>query len=500
MRLPEDRLPRAVYTAAAVRGFDSLASTRWQIPTYELMRRAGEGALRSLRARWPAAGRVLVYCGPGNNGGDGYVLALLAKAAGLDARVAALTERTKLSGDAAEAEREASEGGVEIRAFEAGHDDFAAEVTVDALLGTGANRELQGKLAAAVEAINESGVPVLALDIPSGLHAERGLPLGNAVRATATVTFGALKQGLYLGSACDYVGAIDCCGLDLPPEVAAGEPPALVRLGREDLERVVPRRPRSAHKGSSGRLLVIGGGPGMPGAVRLAAEAALRTGAGLVYVAAHPDSAASIAAGRAEVICEAVARADDLDPLLARADGIVLGPGLGRSEWARDLWARALESELPLVADADALNLLAAAPRRRGRWILTPHPAEAGRLLGSDTGTVQRDRLEAVRELARRHSAVVVLKGANTLVAAPEAGAPVAVCDRGNPGMATAGTGDVLSGVLGALLVQSSDLAASARAGTLLHALAGDSAAAEGERGTLAGDLLPHLRRWANPF
>jgi NAD(P)H-hydrate epimerase len=499
MRLPVDRLPRAVYTAAAVRSFDSLASSRWRIPSYDLMKRAGQGALQSLRAHWPDARRLLEYCGPGNNGGDGYVLAALARAAGSDVRVVALAPRAEPQGDAAIAQREAQASGVEIRTFDRPY-DFAPDLTVDAVLGTGADRPVSGELAAGIAAINESRGPVLALDIPSGLDSERGLPLGGAVRATVTVTFGGLKQGLYLGSACDYVGVIDFCGLDLPAELLATAPLALERLDRADLERALPRRLRSAHKGTSGRLLVIGGGPGMAGAARLATEAALRTGAGLVYVAAHPSSAAAIAAGRAEVICHGVTAASELDGLIALADGIVLGPGLGQTEWARALWTRALECPLPIVVDADALNLLAATPRAREQWLLTPHPAEGGRLLGRETASVQADRLASAREIARRYSAVVVLKGANTLVATPDAPAPVAVCDRGNPGMATAGLGDVLSGVLGALVVQSRDLVLSARAGTLLHAVAGDSAAADGERGMVAGDLMPHLRRWANPL
>jgi len=237
----------------------------------------------------------------------------------------------------------------------------------------------------------------------------------------------------------------------------------------------------------------------MPGAIRLAAEAALRTGAGLVYVAAHRESALSVLAGRAEVICRAVETDADLDGLLELADGAVVGPGLGTSEWGRAMWRRVSGSGLPLVVDADALNLLAESPIARGRWILTPHPGEAGRLLQAATSDVQRDRLGSVRELARRYDAVAALKGPGTLVAAAQGDASVAICDHGNPGMATAGMGDVLSGVLGALLVQTRDLETSARAGVLLHALAGDDAARGGERGTIASDLLPHLRRWANP-
>jgi NAD(P)H-hydrate epimerase len=353
-----------------------------------------------------------------------------------------------------------------------------------------------GDVARAVACLNAAAVPVLALDVPSGLQADTGEPLGDAVRAAVTVTFIGLKQGLFLGAGCDYVGQIELADLGLPPDRVLAPP--LMRLTDIDLDRALPRRPRSAHKGTSGRLLLLGGSLGMPGAIRLAAEAALRSGAGLVYVAAHPRSVEPVLAGRPEIICRGVETATDLDPLLELADGAVLGPGLGRSEWAKPLWRKLVASSLPLVVDADGLNLLAEEPSARGGWILTPHPGEAGRLLGVPAREVERDRYGAAQTLARRYDAVVVLKGARTLVAVNDPGAPVNVCDRGNPGMATAGTGDVLAGVLGALLVQTRELAASARAGVLMHALAGDDAARDGERGTLAGDLMLYLKRWAN--
>jgi NAD(P)H-hydrate epimerase len=205
-----------------------------------------------------------------------------------------------------------------------------------------------------------------------------------------------------------------------------------------------------------------------------------------------------VLAGRPEIICHSATSGSDLDRLLATADGAVLGPGLGQSDWAKGMWRRVLESDLPLVVDADGLNLLAAERVERARWILTPHPAEAARLLpGGSVESVQRDRAAAARALAARYGATAVLKGANTLIASPTA-SELRVCDRGNPGMATGGTGDVLAGTLGSLLVQTRDLERAAAAGVLLHALAGDEAAKDGERGTVAGDLLPHLRSWAN--
>jgi len=512
-----DTLPAAVYTTAQVRAFDRIAIDERGIPGYELMCRAGSAALSVLEARWPDAHKIAVICGAGNNAGDGYVVARLARAAGYAVHLEAVVPPERLRGDARRAWEECRDAGVAAVPFGAGREDaFVPDVVVDALLGTGLDRPVEGAFAAAVEALNASGAPVLALDVPSGLDADTGRIMGVAVRADVTITFVGLKQGLFLGAAPDYRGELEFSDLMLPPDVTAGAPPVLERLRPDLLERTLPRRARSAHKGTNGRVLLVGGGPGMPGAIRLAAEAALRVGAGLVEVATWRDSVVPVMAGRPELMCRAVETVEDLEPRLALADVVVVGPGLGRSEWAKALLERVLASELPLVVDADGLNLLAEAPPRRGNWVLTPHPGEASRLLGRSVGDVQADRLGAVRELVARFDAAVVLKGACTLVGTPresldgphagESGAAgaapvdVAVCDYGNPGMATGGTGDVLAGVLGGLCAQLKDLRLAARAGVLLHALGGDDAAADGgERGMTAGDLLPALRRRANP-
>jgi len=491
-------LPEAIYTAEQVRTLDRIAIDELGIPGYELMSRAGAAALQALRCRWPDARALTICCGAGNNAGDGYVLARLASEGGLRARVIALVAPERLTGDAARAWEDYRAGGGRVETPPP-LPALAGDVVVDALLGTGLDRELEGTFADAVGAINACGRPVLALDVPTGLHADTGLPLGFAVRADLTVTFVGLKQGLFLGAASDYRGQLEFCGLGLPAEAHERMAAPMRRLTRATLEEALPPRRRSAHKGAHGSVLLIGGAPGMAGAIRLAGEAALRAGAGLVRVATHPDSVAHVMAGRAEVMCEGVSEPAGLASLIEVSDGIVLGPGLGGSEWARALWAAALDADRPLVLDADGLNLLAARPRGRNRWLLTPHPGEAARLLGSSAAAVQTDRLGAVTALAERYQAVALLKGAGSLVAEP-GGGPVSVCDRGNPGMGTAGMGDVLAGVLGALVVQGgADLGLAARAGVLLHALAGDDAAAAGERGLLAGDLLPHVRRRANP-
>jgi ADP-dependent NAD(P)H-hydrate dehydratase / NAD(P)H-hydrate epimerase len=494
-----ERLPELVWSAAQVRELERLAMARDCVSEYDLMCRAGEAVWRVLLQRWPAAHSLAIVCGAGNNAGDGLVVARLAQAAGRSVSALLVVPAERFKGAAAQAAAACRSAGVRLAAFDTGA-LLKADVIVDALLGTGLTRAVDGEFRAAIEAVNAAGVPVLALDVPSGLDADTGWPSPVAVRAAATVTFLGLKQGLFLGAAVDYRGDLEFADLETPPELGAGLAPAMKRLVLEELERALPRRPRSAHKGSCGRLLLVGGAPGMPGAIRLAAEAALRVGAGLVYVATHRDSVASVLAGRPEIICSSVGSAAELADVVNKVDGIVVGPGLGQTAWAYGLWRALLRSDLPLVVDADGLNLLAAEPIARDRWLLTPHPGEAARLLpGASVQSVQRDRLAAARALAERYRATAILKGPNTLVAAPSGTEPVRVCDRGNPGMATGGSGDVLAGTLGSLLVQLGDVAEAARVGVLLHALAGDEAAKEGERGMVAGDLLPHLRAWANP-
>jgi ADP-dependent NAD(P)H-hydrate dehydratase / NAD(P)H-hydrate epimerase len=489
-------LPVAVHGAAEVRAMDRHAIETLGVPGYTLMCRAGEAALDLLLQAWPSAQRVLVACGAGNNGGDGYVLARLAQAAGLEVTVAALAEPARLTGDAARACADYRAAGGVPRQF-APELAAASDVIVDALLGTGIDRDVGGELRTCIESLNASGRPVLALDLPSGLHADDGRVLGCAVRATRTLTFVGLKTGLFLGAAPVQVGVLSFAGLGIDG-VTNPPPPRLRRIDAGLLAHVLPRRARDAHKGQHGRVLIVGGGPGMPGAVRLAAEASLRAGAGLVTVATRPEHTTAIVAGRPEIICRGIEAAVELEPLLAGADVVAVGPGLGQSDWARALFAATLAAECPLIVDADALNLLASMPRRRERWVLTPHPGEAARLLGVLPAAIQADRLAAAHELASRFGGVVVLKGANSLVVRD--GAIPWVCDRGNAGMATAGMGDVLTGAIAALVGQCGELELGAAAAVLAHATAGDRAAAlGGERGLLASDLLAELRACLNP-
>ncbi len=489
-------LPCGLFRAEQVRELDRLAIEEFDVPGYTLMTRAAAAALRELRRCWPHARRLVVLCGTGNNGGDGYVLARLAVEAGLTARVLTLGDQQALIGDAATARNDWMNSGGHAVAFAPdGLDD--ADVVVDGLLGTGLQRELSGQWREAVEAVNAHAAPVLALDIPSGLHADTGAVLGAAVYSALTVSFIGLKRGLFTGEGPDRCGEVVFDDLGVPAGVYLSVPPAATRIEGDVLRRLLPPRPRGAHKGRFGHVLVVGGDHGMTGAVRMAAEAAARGGAGLVSVATRREHAAAIAAVRPELMCHGVDAAADLHPLLERATVVAIGPGLGQSPWAQRLLGTVLDTDLPLVVDADALNLLAREPGSRGHWVLTPHPGEAARLLGTSAAEVQADRFAAVEALADAFDGVVVLKGAGTLVHARGGG--TYLCDRGNPGMASGGMGDVLTGVIASLLAQGLDLEDAARAGVFAHAMAADVAAGGGERGLMALDLLPELRQLLNP-
>lgn len=488
-------LPERLYAPAQVRELDRRAIEDHGIPGYTLMTRAGEFAYATIRERWGDR-RLVAVCGAGNNAGDGYVIARLALAAGVAAEVIHLVEPDRLSGDAARAAADYLDAGGRWKPFD-GSLPREHAVIVDALLGTGLDRPVGGRFAEAVEAINAGSGPVLAVDVPSGLNAETGAVMGTAVRADLTVTFVGMKSGLLTGRGPQLCGEVLYHSLEVPAEVFDGVPVKARRITDTEIRHAMTPRPRDAHKGISGHVLIVGGGLGMPGAARLAAEAALRVGAGLVSVATRPEHVATVVAGRPELMCRGVTDPGDLAPLLRRATTIAVGPGFGQTEWSRNLLDTVLATELPVVLDADALNLIAAAPRARGHWILTPHPGEAARLLQTGAEIVQGDRFEAVQALATKYAAVTVLKGAGSLVCEPDG--QIGLCNAGNPGMAVAGMGDVLTGIIAGLLAQGLDRITAARIGVLIHARAGDEASRVGERGMLASELFPWIRHQVNP-
>ena len=486
-----------MYTAEQVRAFDRIAIEHFQIPGLELMERAGRAVFGHLVQRWPEARRLVVVTGTGNNAGDGFVVARLAREAGLDVQVLQLGDPARLRGDAlTNAERWAGVGG-HWEPFERLPDD--AELIVDAIFGTGLERPVEGVWAQAVAALNAHRAPCLAIDVPSGLHTDYGSVLGIAIRATLTVTFIGLKIGLFTGDGPDCCGEVVFDGLGVPAAVYASSVASARRIDWVKQSGLLGTRRRNVHKGHFGHVLVIGGNHGMGGAARLAAEAALRCGAGLVSLATRPEHVAPVLAARPEVMVKGVEDAAALQPLLRQSSVVAIGPGLGRDAWAGALWQAALESGRPLVVDADALRLLAGYGKRRSDWVLTPHPGEAAALLDVCSAEINAQRVSSALQIQRRFGGSVVLKGAGSVVAS-EGDAPPALCSDGNPGMASGGMGDALTGVIAGLLAQGLALRDATESGVCLHAAAGDAAARQGgQRGLLAGDLIGELRRLVNP-
>ena len=480
-------LPITLYHTAQVRELDRIAIQDQGIPGFELMSRAGYEVFQWFKNKWPDTKSVVVFCGAGNNAGDGYIVARLALEAGLKICVYSLSEPTSLKGDALTAYQSYIEAKGTVIPFQ-GKEVIDADVIVDALLGTGLDRPVTGLYALTIQVINKSTGHIVAVDNPSGLNADTGNVMGCAVKADCTVTFIALKQGLFTGQAADYCGEISYASLAIPDTIFQAVSPSALRVVKTPL----PRRNRCSHKGNYGHVLIIGGDLGYSGAARLAGEAALRVGAGLVSVATRAEHAGLMNLNRPELMCHGIGCAGQLAVLLEKASVIVIGPGLGQSDWAKELFMATVKAQKPLIIDADGLNLLARSPTTNPDWILTPHPGEAARLLSCSTAEIQQDRFASVLAIQARYDGIAILKGAGTLIASEK---EVAVSTTGNPGMASGGMGDVLSGVIAALLAQGLSQKNAAQQGVYRHGEAADLAAEkDGERGLLASDLMPYLR------
>lgn len=483
--------PRRLYTAAQSRAVDRCAIAQHDLPGPVLMARAARAAFALLCEMVEAPTPVQVLCGPGNNGGDGLLLAMLAAGRGLSVKVF-LVDGEPRSDDAQAAAARARAAGLDLATFDASLlvDDG---VIVDAMLGTGIEGEVRANYREAIAAVNALAAPVLALDVPSGVCSDRGSAAGTAVRADWTISFITAKRGLYTGTGAELAGARFLDDLDVPEAAFAAAGASWDLLDLQAELAGLPARPCTAHKGLYGRLLLVGGERSMGGAILLAAEAALRCGAGLARVATRAEHIAPLLARLPECMASAVEHRNELLPLLDWADAIVIGPGLGQGPWGEQMLHASLAAGKPLLLDADALNLLAG-----GRFaaippgsVLTPHPGEAARLLGIDGAAVQGDRFDAFTRLEEMTAAAVVLKGNGSL--AGTAAAP-GLCADGNAGMASGGMGDVLSGIIGSLLAQGLDAATAARLGTVLHAVAGDRAAdTRGQHSLLASDLFSPL-------
>ncbi len=491
-------LPFQLFSTSQVRAMEQLVIQQQGIPGIQLMKRAGRASFECLLKHHSKPEKITVFCGSGNNAGDGYVIAALAASRKIPVEIVQVGRQDALSEDAKAAFEFACSAQVPL-VTEA---DLSAGVIVDGLLGTGyQSGALKPDYQNAIELMNQSGLPVLAIDVPSGLSADTGAADTVAVKAEHTVTFIGLKAGLLTGRGPALCGELHFDSLGLDEALINESEFALSRLSLTQAIKALKLRDADAHKGAFGHVMVIGGDSGMGGAPLMAVEAASRVGAGLVSVATRPEHVAAILARRPEAMVSGVPSGQALEPLLERPSVLVVGPGMGRSAWSEQVLQQALKTGLPLVVDADALNILSEGrvmPKaHRDNWILTPHPGEAARLLGCSTTDIQNDRIKAVTDIQKRYGGVCVLKGAGTLIAGSEG--VLTLSDGGNAGMASGGMGDVLSGILGGLLAQHLNLDSAACLGVGLHGAAGDRVAAQsGQHGMLASDLVPAVHAIVN--
>lgn len=484
-----------IYQTDQIREFERLAIERYSLEDDALMTRAAKAAFDFMHRRWGQAQTLAVFCGTGHNGGDGAVLAMLAKERGMSVTLYQVGSNENIKPLTQKMLMACREAGVTLLPFDESV-RVHADLIVDAICGMGLHEALREDVVQAIRCMHEAHVPIFSLDVPTGIDADTGRVLGAAVHASATLTFIGLKLGLLTGSGPAYTGELVMHDLQLPIDLHTYVSPVAEKIHFPLFQHYLKPRLRDWHKGLSGHVLVLGGSEGFSGAARMAGEAAMRVGAGRVTIATCEASAPFMNIHYPELMTHVVREPADLQAVLGGVDVAIVGPGLSQSAWARSLWQCLMETDLPMVLDADGLNVLAGHPLVKNNWVLTPHPGEAARLLGVSVADVQSDRLASAKAIAEQHGGVCVLKGAGSLVVS--ANALPGLCDKGNPGMATAGMGDVLSGVIGGLMAQGIPLTESARLGVLVHAMAGDLAAKEGERGMMATDLLPYLRRLMN--
>ena len=497
-------LPQPVYSANEVLAHEAAAARAKGVPLFALMQAAGKAAFELISLQAEQASSVLIIAGKGNNGGDGYILARHCAAAGYVVSLLVLASEDKITGDAAKALAMLDPHSVNLR-FEpdlAKANDVIAEYEgdwlVDAIFGIG----LRGKLTRAwqqlLTTINDHYSQILSLDIPSGLCASTGHVDSIAVAADFTVTFIALKQGLLTGKAANYIGDLWLATLAVQSQFVQTIPAQVFAQGTTGLPGIAPRRP-TIHKGSIGLVLALGGNLGMPGAIRMAAESALRAGAALVAVGCHQDNQAIVVQGRPELMLapsepERLVASSYID----KAKVILIGPGLGRDAWANQLVQAAIKAEKPMVVDADALIAMKALGARSDNWVLTPHPGEAAFLLDCDIATIEADRFSAVRAIAEKFGGVCVLKGAGSLICD---GQQIIVNTTGNAGMASGGMGDVLSGIIAALILQTGSIMDATRLAVSIHGQAAEHVTQNtGMRGLLASDLFEPIRQLVNQY
>lgn len=473
-----------LYSATQAQDIDRHVIKQLDLTGLTLMKRAAGFANLVIQKQWPQAQQIYILCGPGNNGGDGYALAKIAHINGQKVDIAQIGQ-PPIEGDAAQARQEAQALGLIAADFSA-QKLMQADLVVDALFGIGLNRPLEAPWNQIIDAINMAQRPILALDLPSGLDANTGRVLGTAIQAQHTVSFIVQKIGLYLNDGPDYTGQVHLGDLQLPNELLDAFSPLATSWEQNDLSSI--QRRRNTHKGTYGSALLIGGNYNMLGALALAGKACLRSGAGLTKLISRAEHMVALTQTQPELMCY---QHSDFHRLAIKSDVIAIGPGLGMDSWAWNLYEAVCKSNRPLVLDADALNCLALEPFHYERWILTPHPGEASRLLERPIHVIQNDRISAIQALHKRYGGVIVLKGAGSLI---YDGQNLALCRFGNPGMAVGGMGDVLTGLIAGLVAQGFSLFEAAQRGVELHARAGDKVAQNrGPSSLLPSDIIDLL-------
>ncbi len=479
-----------VHTCSQSQSLDRIVTQEWGISGFELMTRAGTGAFRECQRKWPEIRAVNVLCGSGNNGGDGYILASSALSRGYSAKVFCASEPKTESARQARDEFVDRRGQVfSLISFDGCRDN---ELVVDALFGSGLSRDIKYPYQQAVESINAQRSPVLALDMPSGVNGDTGAVLGSAVCADLTVTFISVKAGLLMGAGKQLAGQLVLDRLGVPDDAYLQVDRAASQICPAELTQIAPRRSTDAHKYDAGKVTIVGGAATMQGAALMAAKAAYCTGAGLVSVVMPTPAAAQYVAWLPEARIFDGTDQDTAKALISQSSAAGIGPGMGLSDWTREIVEWIAHEKLPMAVDADALGVLAQCNLHSPCWVLTPHHGEAARLLGCSSADVRSDRLGAARQIAAQYGGVCILKGAGSVVCDGE---NLWICDRGNAGMATAGMGDVLTGAVSALLAQGLAPAAAARMAVWLHASAGDDCAAQsGAVGMIATNLFAPMR------
>ncbi len=488
-----------LYTAQQSRVLDQLVINEYGIPGFELMQRAALACFNIAYRLWPDSRNALVLCGIGNNGGDGYLIAILCKQHGLNVNVLQVGDLGRQKGDALTARKALEKAGIALLPYQnpAAMNTLIhkADIVYDALLGSGIAREVTSFWKEVILGVNQHRAPTIAVDIPSGLHADTGAPLGICIEADTTISFMSKKRGLYSGYGPQASGKVYFDDLSVPHRIYSALPTDAALLTTQCITQMFQPRSKLVHKGSYGHALLVGGDVGMSGAIQLAAKAALRCGAGMASVITRKEHVQATTQAQPELMCHAYPDAVNYQQLLGKVSAIAIGPGLGLSRWGQTLFQRVLESKKIKIIDADALTCLAQNSAKNDNWILTPHPGEAARLLDTSVAQIQDDRFAAVAAIQHKYGGVCILKGAGSVI---YDGQQYLVCPFGNPGMASAGMGDTLTGILVSIAAQAKrkklSLMDIAAIGVTVHSVAGDWAARQGEYGMLASDVIEQIR------